>query len=366
VPRPDLSVTLGSPNACSVQGCHGDKPVQWAADWTAKWYGQARPRHYGSTLSAARSGAPGARDDLIRLTQDRLYPAMVRATAVSLLERYAGAEARQAVIRALGDEESLVRRSAADRAWILTPDDRKRHVAPLLDDPVEGVRTQAARVLAESTGLQLSANDSAALGSALAEYERAMRYQADFQSSGYNLGNLYAALGRPQDAEREYQRSLRIDPLFVRSRVNYSLLLNSLGRNAEAEAQLRAALAAQPDLAEVHYNLGLLVAEMGRPDEAAQHLAIATRSGSAHPRAFYNLALVQSRLGRLGEAEATLDRALRLEPTNADFLFALTDLRFRRDDLAGARAALAAWESAHPSDPRLPPVRAALAGGGGR
>ena len=29
VPRPDLSVKLGTPNACN--GCHGDKLVQWAA-----------------------------------------------------------------------------------------------------------------------------------------------------------------------------------------------------------------------------------------------------------------------------------------------------------------------------------------------
>ena len=362
VPRPDLSLTLGTPNACSVEACHGDKPVRWAADWTAKWYGQARPRHYGTTLAAAREGKTDARDDLVRLTQDRLYPAMVRATAVSLLEHYPGPEAREAVVRALADEESLVRRSAADQAWILPPEDRVRHVVPLLGDPVEGVRSQAARLLAETAGTNLEEKDSAAFREALAEYERAMRYQSDFPSAGYNLGNLYGALGRPQDAEREYRRSLRIDPLFVRTRVNYSLLLSALGRNPEAEQQLRAALEFDPELPEANYNLGLLLSEMGRLEEASSLLEKAARARPDYARIHYNLALVLSLLGRLPGAERNLARALELEPANADFLFAMTDLRLRRGDARGARDTLDAWAAAHPQDPRIPPVRAALSG----
>ena len=362
VPRPDLSLKLGTPNACSVEACHGDKPVQWAADRAAKWYGQSRPRHYGSILSAARARTPEVRDDLVRLTQDRLYPAMVRATAVSLLERYTGTEIQGAVKKALSDEESLVRRSAADCAWILPPEERLRAVVPLLSDPVEGVRSQAARLLGESAGTKLQEKDSAAFRKALDEYERAMRYQSDFASAGYNLGNLYAAMGRPQDAEREYERSLRIDPLFVRTRVNYSLLLSALGRNPEAEAQLRAALDAEADLPEANFNLGLLLAEMGRLEEALGPLEKAARSRPDFPRGHYNLAMVQVRLGKLAEAERTLARALELEPAEADFLFALADLRLRRGDRRGAREAVEAWAKARPEDPRIEAMRAAVEG----
>jgi predicted CXXCH cytochrome family protein len=366
VPRPDLSLTLGTPNACSVPACHGDKPVAWAAQWTAKWYGQARPRHYGSTIAAAREGRPGARDDLIRLTQDRLYPAIVRATAVSLLDRYDGPETRQVLIRALGDEESLVRWAAVDHAPMLAPEERLGRLAPLLADPVEAVRAQAARMLGEIGAANLKERDAAAFRTALAEYERSMRYTADFPSSGYNLGNLYAAMGRPQDAEREYERSLRIDPLFVRSRVNYSLLLSATGRNGEAEQQLRAALAAEPDLPEANYNLGLLLAETGKLDEAAQVLGKAARERPDFPRVHYNLGLLLSQLGRTADAERSLARALALEPDNADYLFAMTDLHLRRGDRAAAEADLKAWAAAHPDDPRLAAVRAVLAASSAR
>ena len=39
VPRPDLSVKYGTPNACT--NCHANKTPQWAADAVIKWYGHA-------------------------------------------------------------------------------------------------------------------------------------------------------------------------------------------------------------------------------------------------------------------------------------------------------------------------------------
>ena len=52
VPRPDLSLKIGTPNACSQ--CHQDKPVQWAADAVTQWYGDGKPRepHFGEALHA--------------------------------------------------------------------------------------------------------------------------------------------------------------------------------------------------------------------------------------------------------------------------------------------------------------------------
>ena len=40
VPRPDLSVSLGTPNACA--GCHQAEGDQWAADTVAAWFPEGR------------------------------------------------------------------------------------------------------------------------------------------------------------------------------------------------------------------------------------------------------------------------------------------------------------------------------------
>jgi predicted CXXCH cytochrome family protein len=39
IPRPDLSMKLGTPNACN--NCHTDKSAQWASNTVYKWYGHA-------------------------------------------------------------------------------------------------------------------------------------------------------------------------------------------------------------------------------------------------------------------------------------------------------------------------------------
>ena len=48
IPRPDQSVTYGSPNACSE--CHSDKSEKWAADWVVTWYGEERQAHFSDYL----------------------------------------------------------------------------------------------------------------------------------------------------------------------------------------------------------------------------------------------------------------------------------------------------------------------------
>ena len=65
----------------------GKTILQWSVDAFLKWYGIARKPHYGTILAAARDGDPEARDALIRLAGDPLFPTLVRATALSLLDR---------------------------------------------------------------------------------------------------------------------------------------------------------------------------------------------------------------------------------------------------------------------------------------
>jgi hypothetical protein len=88
VPRPDLTASLGVPNACSQTGCHSDKPLRYVLDAQVKWYGLARKPHYGTILAAGREGRPEARAELLRLATDPLHAAVVRSTALTLLTRY--------------------------------------------------------------------------------------------------------------------------------------------------------------------------------------------------------------------------------------------------------------------------------------
>ena len=299
VPRPDLSQTLGTPSACSQGGCHDDRPLSWSVDAFTKWYGQAKKPHYGPTLAAGREGRPEARGDLVRLAGDQLYPAIVRATALSLLGQYPGEESTRAFAVALADPEPLMRHTAVSSVVASSPEELVELVAPLLFDPMRAVRMQAAVQLADVPDGLLKPYQREALAEALAEYRKAMEYSLDFAFAGHNLGNLAVRLGDAAEAEGYYRMAVSIDDLFFPAKANLAVLLNAQGRNDEAEALLRSILEAYPEQYEVAYSLGLLLAEMGRYVEAESFLARAATGMPGHEGAQRNLRAVRDYLAAL-------------------------------------------------------------------
>ncbi|MBD3854426.1 MAG: tetratricopeptide repeat protein, partial [Acidobacteria bacterium] len=325
IPRPDLSQTIGTPNACSQGGCHDDKPLQWSVDAFTKWYGEAKKPHYGTTLAAGREGRPEALGELVRMAGDELYPAIVRATALTLLVGYPGEESARTFALALVDEDALVRHTAVNDVYTSTPAELAELLAPLLLDPIRAVRMQAAVQLADVPKELLKPYQREALGKALGEYEEAMAYSLDFAHAGYNLGNLNTRLGDARSAERYYLSAIEIDDLFYPAKMNLGILYNSTGRNTEAERVFREVMEADPEEFEVAYLLGLLLAELDRIDEAVEFLGIASDGLPARSRAHYNYGLALQALGRLVEAERPLLKALENEPGEYDYLFALAD-----------------------------------------
>jgi len=306
VPRPDLSLTLGTPNACSQGGCHDDKPLGWSVDAFTRWYGEAKKPHYGPTLAAGREGRPEALAGLIRLAGDELYPAIVRATALSLLGRYPGEESTRAFAAALADPEALVRHTAATSVVASNPEDLVDLVAPLLFDEIKAVRMQAAVQLADTPEALLKPYQREALRETLAEYRGAMEYSLDFAFAGHNLGNLSARLGDTAAAERYYRTAIGIDDLFYPAKANLAVLLNARGLNDEAEVLLRSILEAYPEQYDVAYSLGLLLAEMGRYPEAERYLALAAGGMPGHPGAERNLRAIREYLERVAGDTGTV------------------------------------------------------------
>jgi predicted CXXCH cytochrome family protein len=349
IPRPDLTRDIGTPNACSQ--CHADKPLSWVLDATRKWYGLARRPHFGTTFAAARRDDPSAEGELLRLVENRLQPAIVRATALSLLGRYPGEASGPALRAALLSEEPLLRHVAASSLELADPRERASLLAPLLSDPVKAVRLDAVAAVAGVPKELLKPYQRDAFDAARKEYEQAQAHMLDFASAGLNLGNLYASLRDPARAERYYRLALDIDDLFYPAKMNLAVLLSAQGRNREAEDLLRQVRQAYPDNSDAAYALGLLLAETGRPDEAVSHLRYAVQARPRDSRARYNLGLLLQQLGRPQEAEPLLAAALELEPANPDYLLALADHELRRGRAQQALALARRLIAAQPDRP---------------
>jgi Tfp pilus assembly protein PilF len=346
IPRPDLSIRLGVPNACNR--CHIDKTNQWSEEYMVKWYGISRRPCYGTTLDAGRKGLPDARKPLIKLSEDPLYPVIVRATALALLSFYPDEQSTKAMQLALDDPEALIRQAAIAYSTISGPEQQIKLIGPLLYDEVKAVRIEAARTLTVIPLEQLGERLKKPFQSALLEYRNAMEYSADFTAGRLNLGNMYANLGQVEKAEENYTKAIRIDKDFFPAQINLAILYNRIGKNNEAELLLREVMKSHPELHEAAYSLGLLLAEEKRFDEAATYLEIAAKGSPNRGRIFYNLGLLLQHLKKESKAEAALLKALETDPDNLDYLYAVAHHYIRRKKMRQAKTIVEQIISKHP------------------
>ena len=283
------------------------------------------------------------------MSGDRLYPAIVRATALSLASFYPDETAVKALERALSDESAILRHTAVNRLVIPDPAQRTAIVGPLLYDPVRAVRIEAARSLVplikSETGTSLGKRHE----KALAEYIRAMERTGDFAASRHNLGNLYADLGQTDRAMGQYRKAIAIDRLFYPAKVNLAMLYNHQGNKDSAEALLREVVEEHPNLYEIKYSLGLLLAEKKDYEDAVIVLGDAAAGLPQRSRVHYNLALLLKQLNRNAEAEAALNQALSVDPENPDTLYALAVLYMETNRLADALKVAIKLRQSHPS-----------------
>lgn len=326
VPRPDLSVQLGTPNACN--DCHDQRSAQWAASAVESWFGPERKglQHFAPALHAARTQAPEAPALLRQVIADRSQPGIARGTALAELAPYLTPSLLPDLQRALRDDDPLVRLGALQGLSDLPVEQRFGVAGDLLGDPLRGLRIEAASFLAPVPPDSLTPQQRQQLQRGLDEYVEAQRANADRPEAHLNLGALYAQRGDAAAAEREYRAALAIDPEFVQATINLADLYRDLGRDTDGERLLRTALVRTPDTAAAHYALGLLLVREQRLNEAMNELAAAARLDPSQPRYAYVYAIAQHSGGQSRQALATLETNHRRHPSDRDTLLALVSL----------------------------------------
>lgn len=387
VPRPDLSVELGTPNACT--GCHLHTPPRnlpqaqdkrvldpaqrakfrqyndwivaaredqavrheltrldtWARDHTKRWFsGKASPPdHYALALAAARANKPDAEKLLLQLVRNRQAPAVARATALTHLAQFDSPDVLVAARRSLADPDPQVRSSAIglyeqELAQALAKDGPGSSMKytpplvsdllPLLTDDTRLVRSEAGRVLARLSAYKrrylLSGQERELLLVAIEEFKAHLLAENDRSGAHMSLGVLYEALGQEADAEAAYQTAIDVEPRTVGPRTNLAALYDRLADEAEASAE--AAAKSQDNDA-----LQRAVVDVQRRRDAAaklrrEELAFLARDAALAPKN----ADVQYRYGmslylhnQEPEAEAALLKAEKLTPDSTAPVLAL-------------------------------------------
>ena len=326
VPRPDLSVSLGSPNACTQ--CHtGRKPV-WAIAAMDQWYGKAwRERwHYGTTLHAGVTQGAKSLPALLALAEDAMAPPIVKATAASLAGPYIRPQSLPAVRKLLANVDPAMRIAALGMVEAFEPAARAQAAAPLLADPVRGVRVEAARVLSDVGDDQFSADQRSNREKATNEYVDSLRQDADWPAAYVNLGNLRLRQGRPEEAIAAYERALSLDPRYAGAYINLADAYRQQSRDADGEKLLRRGLGLLPRTADLHHALGLLLVRKGDKAAALKELAVAAKLAPDSARYGYVYAVGLHSAGKRDEALSVLRAAEARHPYDLEILGTLVSM----------------------------------------
>jgi tetratricopeptide (TPR) repeat protein len=329
IPRPDLTVEIGTPNACNQ--CHDDKDAVWADSQVKQWYGEVPVgyQQFAKALDAGRNGSVNAGKLLADQVNKIETPDIARASAISQLSRYLDQLTFEVIQRGLKDEDAMVRMASVASLEGLQPSLLVKLVFPLLDDPVVSVRIEAARVLAPIPLGQLQGEQLSSYRNASNEYIESQLANAERPEAQLNLGNYYAAIGDSEKAIASYKKAIALENIFIPAYINLSDLYRAQQKEVEAEKILKQAINTVPASADANYALGLSLVRNTQSKKAVDYLKKAAVLDMENSRYAYVYAVALNSTGQQQQAISAMQDAHKRFPEDRDILSAL--VAFHRD-----------------------------------
>jgi tetratricopeptide (TPR) repeat protein len=329
IPRPELTNTLGVPNACNQ--CHEDKNTTWAVSQIKQWYGKVPVgyQQFANSFDAGRLNKPGAGKKLVQQIENYETPDIARATAAGLLSRHLDSSTFNVLKKGLQDDSAMVRMASVTALEGVPQEMLVQLVFPLLDDPARIVRIEAARVLAPVPVGQLQGEALTIYSRAASEYVNSQRVNSDMPGAQLNLGNYYAAKNELDKAEEAYKTAIRLDDAFVPAYINLADFYRGQQKDAEAEKILLKVIEFSPANASANYALGLLYIRKQDHDNAVKMLQQAAELELSNAHYTYVYAVALHSMGKDTESIEILQKAQTRFPYDRDILNAL--VAFHRD-----------------------------------
>ena len=256
VPRPDLA-RFGIPNACT--SCHSDRTAAWASEELHRRGHDTTPgfQDFADAFLLDDRDSAGALAALRQVAANTTEPAIVRASALARLARYAAEIPADEAARYAHDPSPLVRLALLELAESLAPERRTAIVGSLLSDSLRSVRIQAAWVLA-SVARTFRGTAATAFTAAGREFIESQQYNADRANNRILLGAFYTDLGQLDSASAEFEAATKLSPSASRGYIGLAAVLESQGRVADAARVLQRGLAASPNDADLRAALAAL------------------------------------------------------------------------------------------------------------
>ncbi|WP_366182668.1 tetratricopeptide repeat protein [Flavobacterium ovatum] len=349
VPRPDLSVKYGTPNACS--NCHKDKTEKQLASAVEKWFGTKRKYHFADDLIPGSKLDANSEKHLVQLIKQATTPNIVKATAVFYLGSIQTNSSLKTLLECLHQPDAQVRyrtlRSLNNfeySTWI-------NNVGPLLTDKVRAVRIAAADLYIGIPVDKIPSNWTEDFALAQKELKDYLYYQTDFSTGNVMMGDYYLKLNDYANAEKYYLKGLRKDSQMNYALLNLSTIYNSQGNNDKALLALKVAAKNDSKNDRVFYNMALLYNEMNNKVEAEKAFGKAVQLESRNSRVYYNYGLLLLEKNKFQEAVAVLEKGISISPNEPDLHYALAFVYRQSNNMTKAKQSVLKLKSLAPNNP---------------
>ena len=325
VPRPDLSIVMGTPNACNQ--CHKDKTAQWSLTALREWGVRFSDtgRHPARAFLQADLGDNRALPTLAQLAANDSAAPIWRATAMEALGEVGGREALQTASMLLYSDDSIIRTSTVRAIQFLALNQRYQLLRALIDDDITSVRMEVATSLAGVPLDQIPDVEATALRTLFKEYVDIQRNHAEMPGVQLQLGLFYTNRGDLPSAEMAYREAIRINSQMIPAMLNLADLLRTQSREDEARNILLSALEIAPQHGAALHSLGLLETRSGQGDKALAYLSQAAELENIGTRHRFVYAIALHDLGKPAQAITQLQALLRTSPASEEVLLALAN-----------------------------------------
>jgi tetratricopeptide (TPR) repeat protein len=162
---------------------------------------------------------------------------------------------------------------------------------------------------------------------AIRECDRLNRESPDFAAGWAMSSQLALRLGDPGSALRAIDNSLALEPDQTEWLLQRARCLLALNRGIEARTIARALSQRSFNTASLSTAAGLLLSSLGMYEQAESLFLGSVKRAPGVAGHYYNLATVQRFMGKLQEAEANLDKAIEIDPDDAEALALRSGLR---------------------------------------
>jgi tetratricopeptide (TPR) repeat protein/nitrate/TMAO reductase-like tetraheme cytochrome c subunit len=311
IPRPDLTVSHGLPNAC--QNCHEDKSALELSNYIASQLPEQVVGEQTVDRILARFEGTLSYQDLVALTINNEIPAMQRAMLLSSIPN-TNRERALYVQLLTGEHPAVVKLGAVEGLSQLPINIRYAGLMSCIDDEYASVRFACVSGLVSALNFGIPPQDRERITEALNAVLATYRSDYDSPSSATLVGTLELDRGDIPSAKRAFQQALRVSPGHSAALLNLSSIARQEANTADALRYAMEALSYWPNDPAAWYSLGM--AEVLNEEYLAAETPLRKASSLAPDNLDFSVAfiLILQRNGKMSEALAELARATELYP----------------------------------------------------